>query len=124
MKRFEDGAMARIWADLKCRVTLLLAVFRPAPAPEVSARHAAAPHPWEKSYPEGLAWDMAIPIKPVPAILDAAVTAWPDSPCLEFLGKRYSYAEVGELVARAAKGFQELGVTKGVPVGQIGRAHV
>ncbi len=107
--------MARIWADLKYRVTLLLALFRPAPG--VPAPDGAAPHPWEKSYPEGLAWDMTIPIKPVTAILDEAVTAWPDSPCLEFVGKRYNYAEVGELVAKAAKGFQELGVTKGVPVG-------
>ncbi len=80
MKRFEDGAMARIWADLKHRVTLLLALFRPAPS--VSAARPAAPHPWEKSYPEGLAWDMAIPVTPVTAILDAAVTGWPDSPCL------------------------------------------
>ena len=115
LKRFEDGAMEFLWAGLRHRVTLLLALFRPAPI--APARPAAAPHPWEKSYPEGLDWDMAIPIKPVPAILDAAVTAWPDSPCLEFLGKRYNYAEVGELVARAAKGFQELGVTKDVPVG-------
>ena len=115
LKRFENGAMARIWTDLKHRVTLLLALFRPAPGVSVAAP--AAPHPWERSYPEGLAWDMAIPVTAVPAILDASVTAWPDSPCLEFLGKRYSYAEVGELVARAAKGFQELGVTKGVAVG-------
>ena len=107
--------MARIWTELKHRVTLLLALIRPAPG--VSAAGLPAPHPWEKSYPEGLAWDMAIPVTSVTAILDRAVTAWPDSPCLEFLGKRYSYTEVGELVARAAKGFQELGVTKGVPVG-------
>ena len=33
MKRFEDGAMARIWADLKYRATLLLALFRPASVP-------------------------------------------------------------------------------------------
>ncbi len=115
MERFEDGAMVGLWAGLKYRVTLLLALFRPAPG--VPAPDGAAPHPWEKSYPEGLAWDMAIPVAPVSAILDTAVTTWPDSPCLEFLGKRYSYAEVGELVAHAAKGFQELGVTKGVAVG-------
>jgi len=114
---FEDDAMARLWTDLKHRVTLLLALFRPAPAADIRVPYPAAPHPWEKSYPEGLAWDMAIPVKSVPAMLDAAVTAWPDSPCLEFVGKRYNYAEVGELVAKAAKGFQELGVTKGVPVG-------
>ena len=116
MMRFEEGAMAKLWAGLKTRATLLLAVFRPRPAEPVPDR-APRPHPWEKSYPEGLAWDAEIPITPVPAILDAAVSAWPENPCLEFLGKRYSYAEVGALVAKAAKGFQELGVTKGVRVG-------
>ena len=117
MKRFENGAMARLWADMKYRATLLLALFRPASAPGMHAPLPPARHPWEKSYPEGISWDMAIPVTSVPAILDAAVIAWPDSPCLEFLGKRYSYAEVGELVAKAAKGFQALGVTKGVAVG-------
>jgi long-chain acyl-CoA synthetase len=107
--------MAKLWADLKHRALLLLALFRPVPG--VPAPSPPAPHPWEKSYPDGLAWDMAIPVTTVPAILDAAVTAWPDSPCLEFLGKRYSYGEVGELVAKAAKGFQELGVGRGVAVG-------
>ncbi len=109
--------MEYLWAGLRHRVTLLLALFRPAPAAPAPVPYSIRPHPWEKSYPEGVAWDMAIPITSVPAILDASVTAWPDSPCLEFVGKRYSYAEVGDLVARAAKGFQALGVTKGVPVG-------
>jgi long-chain acyl-CoA synthetase len=109
--------MEYLWAGLRHRVTLLLALFRPAPYAPAPVPYSVMPHPWEKSYPEGVAWDMAIPITSVPAILDASVTAWPDSPCLEFVGKRYSYAEVGDLVARAAKGFQALGVTKGVPVG-------
>ncbi len=75
------------------------------------------PYPWEATYPEGIDWHADIPVAPVTAILDNAVEAWPDNTCLEFLGKRYSYAEVGELVARAAKGFQALGVGKGVRVG-------
>ncbi|MGB1548304.1 MAG: AMP-binding protein, partial [Alphaproteobacteria bacterium] len=36
---------------------------------------------------------------------------------MDFLGKVYTYREVGDLVQRAAKGFQELGVKKGVQVG-------
>ena len=73
MKRGEDAAMARIWTGLKHRATLLLALFRPAPS--VTAVGPPAPHPWEKSYPEGIAWDMVIPVTTVPAILDRAVTA-------------------------------------------------
>ena len=107
--------MAKLWSGLRHRVTLLLAVFAPKPAP--GPERARRPHPWEASYPEGIAWDAELPVKPVASILDEAVTAWPDNPCLEFLGKRYTYAEVGELVAKAAKGFQDLGVAKGVRVG-------
>ncbi|MEE9194554.1 MAG: AMP-binding protein, partial [Alphaproteobacteria bacterium] len=104
--------MAKLWAGLRDRITVLLAFFRERPAPaEVLER------PWEKSYPEGVRWDAEIPARPVPALLDEAIAKWPDNPCLEFLGRRYSYAEVGELVAKAAKGFQGLGVTKGVKVG-------
>ncbi|MFQ6018719.1 MAG: long-chain fatty acid--CoA ligase [Kiloniellaceae bacterium] len=110
--------MARLWAGLRTRVALLLAVFRgrlePA-APEVAP--GPVPHPWEASYPDGLDWHLEIARKPLCAVLDEAVTRWPDKPCLAFLGKRYSYAEVGELVARAAKGLQEIGVEKGVRVG-------
>ncbi|MFQ5970833.1 MAG: long-chain fatty acid--CoA ligase [Alphaproteobacteria bacterium] len=75
------------------------------------------PHPWLDSYPPELDWDIDIVPKPLPAILDDAIAAHGDSPCLEFLGKSYSYEEVGALVARAAKGFQELGVGEGVRVG-------
>ncbi len=104
--------MAKLWTGLRNRITVLLAFFRERPAPAE-----ALERPWEKSYPEGVSWDAEIPVKPVPALLDEAIAKWPDNPCLEFLGRRYSYAEVGELVAKAAKGFQDLGVTKGVKVG-------
>ncbi len=75
------------------------------------------PYPWEAAYPDGLDWHLDITLKPISAILDEAVHAYPHQPCLKFLGKRYTYRQVGELVARAAKGFQDLGVGKGVKVG-------
>jgi len=75
------------------------------------------PYPWEASYPEGLAWPLEIAPKPVQSLLDDAVAAYPDRPCLDFLGRRSTYKEVGRLVERAAKGFQALGVTKGTRVG-------
>ncbi len=77
----------------------------------------AKPHPWEAAYPEGLGWRVDIETKPLFAILDDALAAYPENPCLEFLGKSYSYTEIGDLVARAAKGFGEIGVGKGVRVG-------
>lgn len=75
------------------------------------------PYPWEASYPEGLSWRFDARPRPLYGLLDDAVTAYPERRCLSFLGKTYSYSEVGTLVAQAAKGFQDLGVTRGVKVG-------
>ena len=51
------------------------------------------------------------------SLIDDAVVRFPDRRCLDFLGKVYTYGEVGDLVNRAARGFQLLGVKKGVKVG-------
>ena len=75
------------------------------------------PYPWEASYPDGVTWKLEVVRRPLFRILDDAVGAWPDNPCLTFQGKSYTYREVDALVARAAKGLQELGVRKGVRVG-------
>ncbi|MEE9251249.1 MAG: long-chain fatty acid--CoA ligase [Alphaproteobacteria bacterium] len=91
----------------------LLAPLRRPPAPEPEVRR----HPWEKVYPEGVEWRTTIPPKPLTALLDNAIAAYPGNPCVSFHGKRTTYAEVGDLVARAAKGFQALGVRKGIKVG-------
>ena len=76
-----------------------------------------ADHPWIKSYPKGVRWDAELPLMPVQQLLDDAVRKWPDNPAIEFMGRTLSYRELGELVNRAAKGFQDLGVGPGVHVG-------
>ena len=76
-----------------------------------------AVHPWIKSYPEGVRWDADLPLMPVQQLLDDAVKRWPDNPAIEFMGRVLSYREFGELVNRAAKGLQQLGVGPGVHVG-------
>ena len=58
--------MAKLWSGLKHRVTLLLGVFAPRPAP--GPERALRPHPWEASYPDGIAWDAELPVKPVASI--------------------------------------------------------
>jgi long-chain acyl-CoA synthetase len=55
--------------------------------------------------------------QPVFACLDMAVARFGDRPCIDFLGRRYSYAEIGALTDRAAEGFRRLGVGPGVRVG-------
>ncbi len=87
----------------------------PRPAPEVPPL--VRPYPWEASYPANVSWDLEVEPKALFTLLDDAVAAYPDNPCLIFFGKRYSYKEVGQLVDKAARGFQDLGVGKGVKVG-------
>jgi long-chain acyl-CoA synthetase len=53
----------------------------------------------------------------VPALLDLPIARFPGRPSMEFLGRRYSFGQLGALIDRAAAGFQKLGVTKGVRVG-------
>lgn len=51
--------------------------------------------------------------------LDDAVAAFGDRPCTYFMGRRLSYAEIGALSDRAAKGLRALGVGEGVKVGLL-----
>ena len=76
-----------------------------------------ADHPWIKSYPDGVRWDAELPLMPVQQLLDDAVKRWPDNPAIEFMGRTLNYTEFGQLVDRAAKGLQALGVGPGVHVG-------
>src|SRR4051794_33246070 len=73
-------------------------------------------YPWLKNYPAFAPWDMSIPQVPAYKLLHDAVARFPEHPCMEFLGKRWTYGETGELAARAAVGFQKLGVAKGTRV--------
>ena len=72
---------------------------------------------WLKAYPENIEWDQTFDVKPLWAILDDAVRRFPNNDVIDFLGKTYTYAEIGHQVDRAAAGFQRLGVGKGTKVG-------
>jgi long-chain acyl-CoA synthetase len=55
--------------------------------------------------------------EPLTQFLDAAVADFPGRPATNFFGKKLTYAELGCLVTRAARGFQKLGVERGTRVG-------
>ena len=73
--------------------------------------------PWLRTYPKSIDWGAPIPQKPLHHLLLDSAARYPDRPCLDFLGRRYTYAEVRNLVQRAAAGLQHLGVRKGTRVG-------
>jgi long-chain acyl-CoA synthetase len=90
------------------------AVPAPEPLPDAPLTR---PFPWEAHYPEGLAWPLDVAPRPLFSLLDDASAAYADRPCLDFLGRKSTYREIAQLVDRAAKGFQVLGVGPGVRVG-------
>ena len=73
--------------------------------------------PWLKAYPERVDWAAPISDEPMTRVLERTIARFGDRPCIDFLDKVYSYREIGDLVDRAAKGFQSLGVGPGVKVG-------
>jgi long-chain acyl-CoA synthetase len=75
-------------------------------------------HFWEKSYPAGISWDLALP-EPVAveSFLDGAAANWPERTAIDFYDRTISYRDLRALAAQAAKGFQALGVGPGVHVG-------
>ena len=68
-------------------------------------------HVWEKSYPPGVTWDAALPPPaPVESLLENAAAQWPDRVAIDFYDRTFTFRDALSLAARAAKGFQALGV--------------
>lgn len=74
-------------------------------------------YPWQASYPEGVEWDEKIVPKKLDILLDEAVDKYPDNICTNFFGKKTTYKEIADEVAKAAKGLQDIGIVKGDKVG-------
>jgi long-chain acyl-CoA synthetase len=73
--------------------------------------------PWLSAYPSGVDWAAPLPDHSLDQLFRDALARFGTRPCVDFLGRRYSFAEIGDLVARAAEGLQRLGVGKGTRVG-------
>jgi long-chain acyl-CoA synthetase len=79
----------------------------------------AAERPWLRSYPEAVEWDTNFTPTVVGNLLARAVQDHGARSCTYFMGKRLSFAEIGDLSDRAAKGLQAIGVGEGVKVGLL-----
>ncbi|MEP3277347.1 MAG: long-chain fatty acid--CoA ligase [Stappiaceae bacterium] len=66
---------------------------------------------------ENEAWLDAFKPVPISDYLDRTVEKFAHRPAIDFFGKGWTYGELGALVERAAAGFQQIGVKKGVHVG-------
>lgn len=81
--------------------------------------HHEKPYPWLSHYPDGVSWFAALPDYPVTQLLEETARRFPKRACIDFLDYRLTYAEVANLVNRAACGLQKLGVNKGTRVGLL-----
>lgn len=69
--------------------------------------------PWSKFYSEGTRLNIDYPDWSVPDILAEAVKNGPDQTAIIFHGQELTYRHLSNLVDKAAKAFQTLGVNKG-----------
>ncbi|MFL1407304.1 long-chain-fatty-acid--CoA ligase [Marinobacter sp. M1N3S26] len=72
---------------------------------------------WFSSYPSGIPHRPDLSGRAVHDMLTDAARRWPERSAIHFMGREISYRELDDLVSRAAKGLQRLGVKPGVHVG-------
>jgi len=75
------------------------------------------PDIWRKNYQHPGAWDRSFAPLTVPQMFANSASAHPDAYLADFMGRKYSYADVRLGVNRVARGLQKLGVKKGDRVG-------
>ncbi len=72
---------------------------------------------WFRNYPEGVPHQPELSSQSVQQMLTSSAAQWPQRSAINFMGRNLSYQELDQMVARAAAGFQALGVKPGVHVG-------
>jgi len=74
-------------------------------------------YPWLRTYPEKINWDASLNIQPLFKIFDDTVVKFPNNIAIHFMGRDYTYKELGKIVNRVARGLQDMGVKKNTRVG-------
>ena len=75
------------------------------------------PQPWLHHYPEGIDWSTPLTRRALNEYIDDAEIRFADRPAIDFLGRKTTYAQLATHIRQAAKGFQNMGVTKGSRIG-------
>lgn len=73
--------------------------------------------PWQSTYPSHIRWDATVISAPLYRMMDYAAHFYPNNPAFNFMGKVWTWGEIGALTTRMAKGLHSLGVEKGSRVG-------
>jgi long-chain acyl-CoA synthetase len=72
---------------------------------------------WRTAYRHPTDWDQSFDPLSAPAMFEASAARYPKAPLIDFLGRKYSYAETLSGVNRVACGLAALGVGRGDRVG-------
>jgi long-chain acyl-CoA synthetase len=75
------------------------------------------PDVWRDNFQHPGLWDRSYPPLSVPQMFAESAAAHPDAYLADFMGRKFSYADVRLGVNRVARGLQQLGVKKGDRVG-------
>lgn len=74
-------------------------------------------HPWQQGYAHPVAWDLSFPPLTVPQMFAESVAAFGPRPLVDFMGRRFSYADLHAEARAFAAGLQAFGIAKGDRVG-------
>lgn len=74
---------------------------------------------WQDHYPKDVVWEGEIKVAPLYDVLDRAVAKYGDFTAIDFMGRTWTYSEVGALADKLAGALQKRGVNKGVKVGLL-----
>ncbi len=86
-------------------------------ANDVPHNNGNAEFPWLAHYPPNLDWHRPYEARPLYELLDNAISAKSGKICTNFLGKKLTYADIGQRVNHAASGLAKLGIGRGSKVG-------
>ena len=75
--------------------------------------------PWVKNYQPGVPAQIDLPTESLVTMFEHSVAEAGKHPATEFFGRRTTYGELGDQVARAAEGLRKLGVRRGDRVALI-----
>jgi long-chain acyl-CoA synthetase len=73
--------------------------------------------PWREHYAHPCSWDMPFPPLSVPQLFADSVAACAERPLIDFMGRRYRYADIDAEARAFAVGLQQLGIVKGDRIG-------
>ena len=83
----------------------------------VSTAAASPDQPWRAHYAHPAPWDTIFPPLSVPQMFADSAARFADRPLVDFMGRRFSYADLNGEARAFAAGLQQLGIVKGDRVG-------